>query len=254
MQRSGGQSSLLPSSNYLYCLYAPWQFGFKLTKRPSINCAMLVLSSRACPFTNFWKQHSLILGRRLYQLPSGYLRPASRQKLSGALYLSSTAIVLVGLAYASVPLYRTFCQQTGYAGTPKVSASAEELRPVAGSRPVRVSFVADVSKCLPWKFVPEQKSILVRPGQTALAFYSATNEGSGEIVGMATYSVIPPKAAEYFNKIQCFCFEEQRLSPGEQVDMPVFFYLDPEFAMDPKMEKVEDIVLGYTFFESKEQQ
>lgn len=193
-------------------------------------------------------------GQPLRRLAAHHPRSASQQRLSSALYLSATAIALVGLAYASVPLYRTFCQQTGYAGTPRVKAAAEELRPVAGSEPVRVSFVADVSKCLSWRFVPEQKSILVRPGQTALAFYSATNEGSKEVVGMATYSVMPPKAAEYFNKIQCFCFEEQRLAPGEQVDMPIFFYLDPEFAMDPKMDKVKDIVLGYTFFEAKEQQ
>lgn len=200
-----------------------------------------------------WEKGSRVIGRPLQRFYSYHQRPLGRQRLSGALYLSSTVVTLIGLVYASVPLYKTFCQQTGYAGTPKVSQSIENLGPIAGSRPVRVSFVADVSKCLPWKFVPEQKSISVRPGQTALAFYSAKNEGSREIVGMATYSVMPSKAAEYFNKIQCFCFEEQQLSPGEQVDMPIFFYLDPEFAMDPKMENVEDIVLGYTFFESTTQ-
>lgn len=197
-----------------------------------------------------WERYSCAKERPLWRFYSYHPRPLGRQKLSGALYLSSTAIALIGLVYASVPLYRTFCQQTGYAGTPKVSQLTENLGPIAGSSPVKVSFVADVSKCLPWKFIPEQKSISVRPGQTALAFYSAKNEGSREIVGMATYSVMPPKAAEYFNKIQCFCFEEQRLAPGEQVDMPIFFYLDPEFAMDPKMENVKDIVLGYTFFEA----
>ena len=176
-----------------------------------------------------------------------------RQKTSSILYSSSAIVSLIGLVYASVPLYRTFCQQTGYAGTPKKAEDIDitSLKAVPGSKPVTITFVSDVSQKLQWKFFPEQKSITILPGQTALSFYCAHNVGDKELVGTATYSVIPPKAAEYFNKIQCFCFEEQRLSPGEQVDMPVFFYLDPEFAYDPKMENVRDIVLGYTFFESK---
>lgn len=116
---------------------------------------------------------------------------------------------------------------------------------------MKITFVSDTSRALPWKFVPEQKVIKVLPGQTALAFYSARNNSDREIVGMATYSVLPPKAAQYFNKIQCFCFEEQRLGPGETVDMPVYFYLDPEFSLDPMMDSVQDVILGYTFFESK---
>ncbi|PJF17532.1 COX11-like protein [Paramicrosporidium saccamoebae] len=147
-----------------------------------------------------------------------------------------------------------FCQETGFAGTPKKSEQldGEILKPVPGAKPVRITFVSETSKSLPWKFVPEQKSIAVVPGQTALAFYSAENNGDRDIVGMATYSVVPAKAAQYFNKIQCFCFEEQRLGPGEQVDMPVFFYLDPEYAYDPMMDNVRDIVLGYSFFEAKQ--
>lgn len=177
----------------------------------------------------------------------------SRRNFSGLLYLSSTAISLIGLMYAAVPLYRMFCQETGFAGTPKTSVEldGEKLKPVPGAKPVRITFVADTSKTLPWKFVPEQKSLTVVPGQTALAFYSARNEGSRDITGIATYNVIPAKAAQYFNKIQCFCFEEQRLAPSEQVDMPVFFYLDPEYAFDSAMDKVEEIILCYTFFDSK---
>jgi cytochrome c oxidase assembly protein subunit 11 len=167
--------------------------------------------------------------------------------------MASTCIAAVGLMYVGVPFYRLFCQQTGFAGTPKkaLELDSNKLQPVPGAKPVIVSFVADTSKKLPWKFVPEQKSITVIPGQTALAFYSAKNESDREIVGMATYSVVPARAAQYFNKIQCFCFEEQRLGPGEQVDMPVFFYLDPEFSFDPMMDCVQDIALGYSFFEAK---
>lgn len=180
---------------------------------------------------------------------------ASRRNFSGFLYMTSACVTIVGLMYAAVPFYRMFCQETGFAGTPKKAQQldSDKLKPVPGANPVTISFVADTSKKLSWKFFPEQKSITVVPGQTALAFYSAKNESDHEIIGMATYSVIPAKAAQYFNKIQCFCFEEQRLGPGEQVDMPVFFYLDPEFAYDPMMDSTRDIVLGYSFFESKEQ-
>lgn len=186
----------------------------------------------------------------------------SGRNTSTFLYLSSAVIVIGSLVYASVPLYRMFCQKTGFAGTPKIaSASGKSLESdiasnstptsVFGAHPVRISFVAETGPAFPWRFVPEQRSLTVVPGETALAFYSAENTGSREIVGMATYNVIPAKAAQYFNKIQCFCFEEQRLGPQEKVDMPLFFYLDPEFAYDPMMDTVQEIVLGYQFFESK---
>lgn len=176
----------------------------------------------------------------------------ARRNASAFIYMTSACVALVGCIYAAVPLYRTFCQQTGYGGTPKDATDVDlsALAPLPGASPVRVTFVADTSRALPWKFVPEQKSLTVVPGETALAFYSARNEGDREIVGMATYSVLPPKAAQYFNKIQCFCFEEQRLAPGEVVDMPVYFYLDPEFSLDPMMFPVKDVILAYHFFES----
>ncbi len=176
----------------------------------------------------------------------------SRSNLNVFLYMSSIAISLVGLIYASVPLYRMFCQKTGFAGTPKavVEFDGEKLAPVPGAKPVRIVFVADKSRNLPWKFVPEQRSLTVVPGQTALAFFSAQNNGDTDITGVSTYTVIPSRAAQHFNKIQCFCFEEQRLSPGEQVDMPVFFYLDPEYAFDPTMDSIHEVTLAYTFFNS----
>lgn len=101
---------------------------------------------------------------------------------------------------------------------------------------------------LPWKFTPQQREVRVLPGETALAFYTATNKGPNDIIGVATYSVTPGQVSPYFSKIQCFCFEEQRLNAGETVDMPVFFFIDPEFVNDPAMKGIETITLSYTFF------
>lgn len=174
------------------------------------------------------------------------------------LYCTSAIIGLAGLIYASVPLYRIFCQKTGFGGTPKrsdaagLSEASKRLRPVPGARPIQITFDSHMSKNLGWSFKPEQRQLNVVPGQTALAFYSASNPNDKPLTGVATYNVFPSKAAQYFNKIQCFCFEEQSLDPGEQVDMPVFFYLDPEFAFDPAMDNVSEIILSYTFFKSSE--
>ena len=101
---------------------------------------------------------------------------------------------------------------------------------------------------LPWKFTPQQREVRVLPGETALAFYTATNKSDQDIIGVATYSVTPAQVAPYFSKIQCFCFEEQRLNAGETVDMPVFFYLDPDLLNDLNMRGVETVTLSYTFF------
>lgn len=101
---------------------------------------------------------------------------------------------------------------------------------------------------MPWKFTPQQREVRVLPGETALAFYTATNKSTEDIIGVATYSVTPAQVAPYFSKIQCFCFEEQRLNAGETVDMPVFFFIDPDFVNDPTMNKIDTITLSYTFF------
>jgi len=103
-----------------------------------------------------------------------------------------------------------------------------------------------------WNFKPQQYEIKVMPGETALAFYTAKNPTDKAVTGISTYNVVPFEAGAYFNKIQCFCFEEQQLNPHEEVDMPVFFYIDPEFTADPRMEFVDTITLSYTFFESKD--
>ncbi|EAZ28386.1 hypothetical protein OsJ_12366 [Oryza sativa Japonica Group] len=150
--------------------------------------------------------------------------------------------------------YRRFCQATGYGGTVQRRESVEEKISrhardgTTTSREIIVQFNADVADGMPWKFIPTQREVKVKPGESALAFYTAENRSSAPITGVSTYNVAPMKAAIYFNKIQCFCFEEQTLLPGEQIDMPVFFYIDPEFETDPKMEGVNNIVLSYTFF------
>lgn len=158
---------------------------------------------------------------------------------------------------------RTFplqiCQTTGWGGQPVRAPShgggsgseedlASRLRPVEGAKRIRVTFNASVSDVLNWKFTPQQREVRVLPGETALAFYTATNNSDHDIIGVATYSVTPAQVAPYFSKIQCFCFEEQRLNAGETVDMPVFFYLDPDMLTDLNMKGVETVTLSYTFF------
>ncbi|ONK75325.1 uncharacterized protein A4U43_C03F15670 [Asparagus officinalis] len=151
-----------------------------------------------------------------------------------------------------------FCQATGYGGTVQRRESVEEKIArhsrdgTTTSRELVVQFNADVADGMQWKFVPTQREVRVKPGESALAFYTAENLSSKPITGVSTYNVTPMKAAVYFNKIQCFCFEEQRLLPGEQIDMPVFFYIDPEFETDPKMDGINNLILSYTFFKVNE--
>src|SRR5579871_6552233 len=125
---------------------------------------------------------------------------------------------------------------------------SERLKPITDVPRLRITFNSSVSSILPWKFVPQQREVRVLPGETALAFYTATNRSNEDIIGIATYSVTPGQVAPYFSKIQCFCFEEQRLNAGETVDMPVFFYIDPDFVDDPNMKSIEQVTLSYTFF------
>ena len=173
---------------------------------------------------------------------------ASRNRNTAILVSALVAAMLV-LAYASVPLYRLFCQKTGYGGTTQVAvAPTGEIR----NRYVRVQFNADVSPELPWRFVPMQKEMMVRVGESSLAFYEAENLGAQEIKGMAVYNVTPDKAGIYFNKVECFCFIEQTLPPGKPVQMPVSFFIDPKFDDDPLVADVKTITLSYTFFPFKD--
>lgn len=179
---------------------------------------------------------------------------------SFAAWMLAIALGTVGLSYASVPLYRVFCQVTGFGGTVRrvddedndgFLTAIDETKVVEG-RPITIRFNADVSAKMPWRFTPMQSEIVVLPGETALAFYVAKNKSAEPITGIATYNVTPAKAGIYFNKVQCFCFDEQRLKPGEALDMPVFFFIDPEFAEDEAMADVKDIMLSYTFFRAED--
>ncbi|KAF5121552.1 hypothetical protein DV495_004286 [Geotrichum candidum] len=169
-------------------------------------------------------------------------------------YSASVVVVFLTLSFAAVPFYRIVCQQSGFMGAPVSDSSKftpDKLIPVDHHKRIRVSFSSNTSTSMPWKFTPQQREVKVLPGETALAFYKAKNPTNHDIIGMATYSVVPEKAAPYFSKIQCFCFEEQRLAAGEEVDMPVFFFIDPDFVNDPLMRNVDDIILNYTFFRAR---
>ena len=171
------------------------------------------------------------------------------------LYLSSAAVLACGLSYAAVPLYRLYCQASGYGSAKQEIDFGNKIESMerVEDRIITVRFEAGTSKTLRWKFRPQQKEVKLAPGETSLAFYTAINLTDKPIIGIATYNVIPFDAGQYFNKIQCFCFEEQQLNPGEEVDMPVFFYIDPDFMEDPKMARYDELILSYTFFQSNEE-
>ena len=154
------------------------------------------------------------------------------------------------LSYASVPLYKLFCQVTGYGGTTQqvTSPSSQILE-----RKIKIRFDANTKPTLDWNFQPVQKSIDISVGQNALAFYQAENTGKDPVVGTATFNVTPEKAGVYFNKIDCFCFVEQLLAPQEAVEMPVSFFIDPDIVNDPNLDDVTTITLSYTFFPSEDQ-
>jgi cytochrome c oxidase assembly protein subunit 11 len=178
----------------------------------------------------------------------------ARRNARVGLICGAMIAVMVGAAFASVPLYRLFCQVTGYGGIPGVDVAAPGAAtdgPGAG-RIMTVRFNADIDKGLPWRFKPNQKSIDVTLGEQALATFRTTNKGNRPIIGTATFNVTPTKAAQYFSKIQCFCFTEQRLEPGETMDMPVTFYVDPAIAEDDTTNEVTTLTLSYTFFEDSE--
>ena len=162
-----------------------------------------------------------------------------------ALALSGVVCGMVGLAFAAVPLYRLFCQVTGFAGTTQVAQALPER---LGERTIKVRFNADLSPELPWRFQPEVREIALRIGEQGLVFYRAENLAARPTTGTATFNVTPLAAGQYFNKVQCFCFTEQRLAAGEAVDLGVSFFVDPAIEQDPALGRLETITLSYTFF------
>jgi cytochrome c oxidase assembly protein subunit 11 len=155
---------------------------------------------------------------------------------------------MLGLAYAAVPLYEIFCKATGFGGTPLVAQSGD--RPVI-ARTVAVRFDSNTDPNLPWRFEPLQREIKARLGEERLVHFRATNVSQRPIVGTATFNVTPERSAAWFNKLQCFCFNEQLLQPGQSVDMPVVFFVDPEMAKDRRYDDIRTITLSYTFYEAK---
>jgi cytochrome c oxidase assembly protein subunit 11 len=159
-----------------------------------------------------------------------------------------TAVVMLGLSYAAVPLYRMFCQATGFGGTTQVAKVAPALR---GKRTLIVRFDANVGPGLDWQFEPETPKVALRTGETATVFFHVINRSDHETAAQALYNVTPEVTGGYFDKISCFCFSEQRLGPHESADMPVVFFLDPALEQDESMNGVEEVTLSYTFFPVK---
>ena len=160
--------------------------------------------------------------------------------------LAVVVAAMVGLAYASVPLYQLFCQVTGYGGTTQISGDAAvEILP---DHPVRVRFDANTNPALNWRFEAVDAPVTLNPGEEVVINYRATNLGDTASAGTSTYNVTPVKAGPHFMKIDCFCFIEQTLQPGESVLMPVRFYIDPDIASEPGTADIDEIILSYTFF------
>ena len=169
---------------------------------------------------------------------------AARKNNRTALMAAIIALGFLALAFASVPLYRAFCQLTGFDGTPLRAEKA----PGAVAGEIGVRFDANVDPKLAWKFEPLQNQVRVHPGARTTIFYQATNLTARSITGQAVYNVTPDTVGQYFNKIQCFCFNEQTLKPGETVKMPVVFYVDPKLRTDETTKAIDEITLSYTFY------
>lgn len=170
--------------------------------------------------------------------------PKSRNRRLAAI-LGLVSLGMVGLSFAAVPLYQLFCQITGYGGTTQV---AEHAPDVVGERVIKIRFDANVNPGLPWTFRPEQREVELKVGEQGLVFYLARNDAAFVTAGMATFNVTPLKAGQYFNKVACFCFDQQVLQPGEQIDMGVSFFIDPAIMDDRNLDEVKTITLSYTFF------
>ena len=164
-----------------------------------------------------------------------------------ALSLVGLVAAMVGLSFAAVPLYRAFCQATGYGGLPQ---RAERAPGPVLDRTVRIRFDGNVNGALPWSFTPVQQTMDVKIGETALAFFKATNRADVQVTGQAVFNVAPELAGRYFTKIECFCFKRQTLQAGQSVEMPVTFFVDPKMVDDEDTKDISEITLSYTFYRS----
>ncbi|GAA3999874.1 cytochrome c oxidase assembly protein [Sphingomonas humi] len=169
---------------------------------------------------------------------------ARNRRVAG--YAVLFVLFMVGLAFASVPLYRIFCQATGFGGTPMRASAAPGAQ--AALAPVGVRFDANVNSALPWEFKPETNTTRVVPGARIVTYFTAKNLTARETTGTATFNVTPEIAGQYFSKLECFCFTEQTLHGGQKVEMPVVFFVDPKIRTDPATKHIEEITLSYTFY------
>jgi cytochrome c oxidase assembly protein subunit 11 len=181
-------------------------------------------------------------------------RAASRRGLTRDALVASicgfVVVFMLGASYAAVPFYDWFCRATGFNGTTQVATSAPSDAPLA--RKIAVRFDANVGPGLPWKFEPEQTEIEVRIGEVVTVFYSVTNQAARTTAGVAAYNVAPLTVGAYFQKINCFCFNEQIMGPGEKREMPVVFYVDPQLAKDSENDGLKTITLSYTFYPARD--
>ncbi len=161
--------------------------------------------------------------------------------------MAAVVLGMVGLSFASVPLYRMFCAATGYGGTPQIRGAAG---PGATAGTMLVRFNATTSPGLPWRFQPGEGSATVKLGEDRIAFYVGRNLGERAVTGVAIYNVTPEKVGHYFHKTQCFCFDKQTLTPSQEMQFPLSFWVDPAIAKDPDTRDVKEITLSYTFFRS----
>lgn len=178
----------------------------------------------------------------------------ARSNLRVGLLAFAGALAMLGLGYASVPLYRLFCQVTGFGGTTMQATESDAARAaaLATGQKISIRFDATTAMGMPWTFRPAQATDTITIGERDIATYIARNDSDQPITGMATFNVEPEQAGKYFNKIQCFCFTEQTLQPGQEVTMPVLYYVDPAALEDPNMKGVEQITLSYTFHRAKD--
>ncbi|MFL6825104.1 MAG: cytochrome c oxidase assembly protein [Bradyrhizobium sp.] len=178
-------------------------------------------------------------------------RPSLGRDAVVAAICGLVVVLMVGASYAAVPFYNWFCRATGFNGTTQVATSAPASSPL--SRKIAVRFDANVAPGLPWKFEPEQTQIELNIGQVATVFYTVTNQSARPTTGQAAYNVAPLTVGAYFQKINCFCFTEQTMAPGEKRQMPVVFYVDPAIAGNAENDGLNSITLSYTFYPVHEQ-